>query len=140
MPGTIIKPVARFGACLFVVAFCAGCWGNGYGRYVPSTDDARKALEAALTAWQKGGKPGKIETDSMAVQAVDARWEAGLESGQKLTRFEVLKEEEGDGPKVFSVRLTLANPYSQVTARYYVLGTGPVWVYQEEDYNKLSGS
>jgi hypothetical protein len=122
-----------------LLACCAGCGGKGYDRYIPSGSDARKALETALTAWQHGGKPGKIDGEPAAVQAVDARWQAALESGQKLTGFEVLQEEEADGPKVFSVRLTLANPDSRVTARYYVLGTGPVWVYLEEDYKKLSG-
>jgi hypothetical protein len=115
-----------------------GCWGGGYDRYVPSTGDARQALETALAAWQKGGKPGRIDGESTPIQVVDGRWQAALEAGQKLTAFEILQEESSDGPKIFSVRLTLANPDAQVTARYFVLGTGPVWVYLEDDFKKVS--
>lgn len=127
--------------CIVHCACClvfAGCATKGYERYIPSEGDARKALETALTAWQNGGRPGEIGAEPTPVQVVDSRWQAALDAGRKLTGFEILKQEGGDGPKVFSVRLTLTNPDSQVTARYFVLGTGPVWVYLDEDFKKIS--
>jgi hypothetical protein len=114
-----------------LLVLAAGCSGNGEGRYVPSEQNARAALEAALNAW-KGGqeKPGEIAGSKPAVHMVDAGWE----SGQRLQSFEILKEEKttaGDGK--LTVRLTLESSPTAQEVRYVVRGVDPLWVYREED-------
>jgi hypothetical protein len=113
----------------------AGCGGKGYDRYIPADDVARKALEAALTAWQNGRPPGQLDGASPTVTAVDSKWK----SGKKLKTFEILKEETTDGPKCFSVRLTLKDSSTEQVVRYYVVGREPVWVYREDDFKGASG-
>jgi hypothetical protein len=52
----------------------------------------------------------------------------------------VLKAEPAEpaqGPKVFSVRLTMQKPAGELVVRYYVVGKSPLWVYREDDYKKL---
>lgn len=113
-----------------------GCWNKSYDKYIPSDDKARQALEAALSAWRDGKKPGPVEGAPMPVQVVDTKWQAG----QKLKDFEILQDEPGDGPRVFSVRLTLQKPAGQkVVVRYVVLGKDPLWVYREDDYKAPAG-
>jgi hypothetical protein len=125
--------LALAGALL--VLGCLGCQDRSYSKYVPAEDQARQALEAALGAWKSGKKFGPVEGASPAVQVVDSRWQAG----HKLQSFEVLGEEPGDGPKVFSVRLTLQRPAGQKVVRYVVLGKDPLWVYREDDYKAPAG-
>jgi hypothetical protein len=120
--------------CSFLVV-CAGCSNRGYNQYIPSDDSARQALEASLNAWQDGKKPGPIEGAPQPVQAVDSRWQAG----QVLKSYEILNEEKSEGPRVFSVRLTLQKPAAQQTVRYIVLGKDPLWVYREDDYKAPAG-
>ena len=112
-----------------------GCQDRSYSKYVPAEEKARQALEAALGAWKSGKKFGPVEGASPAVQVVESRWQ----SGQKLRSFEVLGEEPGDGPKVFSVRLTLQGQAKQQVVRYVVLGKDPLWVYREDDYKAPAG-
>jgi hypothetical protein len=113
----------------------AGCGGGGTAKYVPATATARATLPAARDAWQKGDKPGRVAEGPPAVQVVDSKWGAG----QKLARYEILGEEPGDGPRWFSVKLTLQKPAGEQVVKYVVLGNDPLWVYREEDYKKLSG-
>ena len=108
--------------------------GTSTGRYIPSGGTARQSLEAALTAWQQGQRPGRIEAVSPPVQAADCKWQAG----QKLGGFEILQEEPGDGPRWFVVRLKLRQPSGEQVVRYVVVGRDPVWVFREDDYKKQS--
>jgi hypothetical protein len=121
--------------CGLVLLAGAGCGARDYSRYVPSDDRARQALEAALAAWQKGQAVGKVEGGPVPIQVVDSRWR----QGQKLGSFEILKEEPAEGPKVYSVRLTMAKPAGVQTVRYLVVGKEPLWVYREDDYRKPAG-
>jgi len=128
------------GKLLALAAFCAlvaaGCGENAsHDKFIPREATARKALETALTSWQKGQKPGTIESDDVPIEVMDSKWRAG----QKLARFEILKEEPGQGPRWFSVKLVMQKPAGEQTVRYVVLGNSPLWVYREEDYKKTSG-
>jgi hypothetical protein len=118
-----------------LLVVCAGCSNRSYNQYIPSDDKARQALEASLNAWQDGKKPGPIDGAQQPVQAVDSRWQAG----QILKSYEILSEEKSEGPRVFSVRLTLQKPATQQTVRYIVLGKDPLWVYREDDYKAPAG-
>jgi hypothetical protein len=115
----------------------AGCRDRSYSKYIPSDQNARAALETALTAWQAGKAPGAIGGTAPAIQAVDSHWLAG----EKLTSFEIVEEVrgEGQGPKVFSVRLTTDRATTPQTIRYYIVGKDPLWVYREDDYKLPEG-
>jgi hypothetical protein len=118
------------------LAICAGCSARGYDRYIPSEDKARQALEATLNAWRDGKRPGAIEGAPTAVQAVDTQWLAG----QQLASYEIVGEESGEGPRVFSVKLTMKRPAGkQLSVRYLVVGKEPLWVYREDDYKAPAG-
>src|SRR5690242_8781773 len=119
--GRTLRPVLALGLLL---AAGAGCTDKNFDKYVPSEDKARQALEATLSAWRDGKKPGPIEGAPVAVQAVDSRWQRG----ERIAGYEILNEESNDGPRLFSVRLMLQRPAGkQVTVRYFVVGKEPLW-------------
>jgi len=122
------------GVCGWFLLCAAGCATRTTKEFVPAQGNARKALEAALTAWQNGESP-QLANASPKVNAVDSRWK----SGAKLARYEVLSEEANpDGPS-FSVKLTLQQPPGEKTVRYIVIGKDPLWVYSEEEYKAVGG-
>ena len=103
-------------------------------RYYPPPDRAQAALEAALVGWRDGAAPGPVPgTADPVVQFVDTN----RPPGQKLTAFTVLGVAPGDGPRVFTVRLTLAGAADGVRARFVVVGVDPIWVFRHEDYEML---
>ncbi len=118
------------------LAICAGCSARGNDRYIPSENKARQALEATLNAWRDGKKPGAIDGAPVTVQAVDTKWLAG----QQLASYEIVGEEASEGPRVFSVKLTMKKPAGkQLNVRYLVVGKEPLWVYREDDYKAPAG-
>jgi hypothetical protein len=118
-------------------ALAAGC--NGARAYTPDSTSARRALDAALTAWKEGAKPDRLATATPPVHALDFQWQAG----RPLDDFSVTGEENADGAaKRFAVTLRLKSTRAkkgadEVHARYVVVGREPVWVYREEDYARL---
>jgi hypothetical protein len=120
-------------ACLCaLLAFAASGCGRSHESYVPTIDIARASLERALDAWKAGGAPGRIEpaAGEAAIQAVDRDWTAG----QKLASYEIVQElPREEGPRKFSVRLSLAGGKS-LEVTYYVVGQDPVWVFRDRDY------
>lgn len=120
-----------------VLGALAGCGKQpGYERFIPSDDAARTALEAALEAWKTDQPVGKITSVNPPVDVTDSVWR----DGQKLDGYQIIKEEEGGkGPKAFSVELTMKNSGEKQVVRYWVLGSNPLMVYRDEDYQKLSG-
>jgi hypothetical protein len=134
-----IRQVSSFTQLLagvFFLGICVGCTGKGHEKYIPSEDKARQALEAALNAWRDGKKPGAVEGAPMPVQVVDSEWQ----KGKHLRSYEIVGEEASEGPRVFSVKLTLQPPAGQeATIRYYVVGKDPLWVYRESDYKAPAG-
>jgi hypothetical protein len=114
----------------FLCTVGAGCSNKSYDKYVPSQDKAREALEVTLNAWRDGKKPGGVDGAPVQVQAVDSHWQ----QGEKITGYEI------QGPRVFSVQLTMQRPPGkQVTVRYFVVGKEPLWVYREDDYKAPAG-
>jgi len=122
-------------ACAFVTACCFGCAEKSTNRYIPSADAARKALEAGLQAWQDGQPVGMVKNTSPQVQVVDSQWQAG----QKLRAYQIVQEEDREGRKWFSVRLTLKNAPGEKTVRYVVVGREPIMVFREDDYSLPKG-
>jgi hypothetical protein len=121
-------------ALLLAGLFAAGCSKQGEAKFTPTEARAKQALEKALDAW-KGGqpKPGTLKLDAVGVEVVDGIWT----SGEKLSGYQIVGEEAGEGPRFFTVKLTLGK--GERTVKYAVLGIDPLWVYSEADYKKLGG-
>jgi hypothetical protein len=119
-----------------LLALAAGCADPADpNRYYPPDDRARPALEAALAAWQRGDPPGQVPgATNPTVQMADTH----RTPGQRLKAFAVLGVAPGNGPRVFTVRLTLENPDAELKARFVVVGIDPIWVFRQEDYDMLS--
>jgi hypothetical protein len=83
-----------------------------------------------LNTWRDGGKPGTLAGSNPPVQVFDTPWSRG----QKLSSYEILREEPSSTEKRFAVRLSFGDPKREQEAQYYVFGRGPVWVYRDEDY------
>jgi hypothetical protein len=111
--------------------FLPGCGQSG--AHVPSEKDARQALEASLTAWREGRPSTSLAASTPAVHPADYRWQAG----EALEGFEILKEEPGETEKRFLVKVKMKKASSAKESRYMVLGSGPFWVYHEDDYTRL---
>jgi hypothetical protein len=113
----------------------AGCGGHrGFERYVPAEDTARRALETALAAWRDGGAADGPAHGLPALQVVDTQ----RREGQELRSYEILGAVPAEGGhRRFAVRLVLDNPAEEQKARYVVLGIEPLWVFRQEDLNKL---
>lgn len=115
-----------------VLLLIAGC-GQGHGQYTPQSDEARSALEAALNAWHSGQTIDSVSA-TPPVRVIDAEWRGG----QKIEKFEILDETDGvDGTRLFSVRVAVKKPPGDREINFVVHGRDPVWVYREEDYNRM---
>jgi hypothetical protein len=122
-----IRRRAALGAALALLLVVPSCGGPSMN---PAADRARAALEASLSAWRDGKKPGNIAGTDPPVQAVDNDWS----NGRKLTAFEVLREQPSESDKRFVVKLTYAAPAAQAEAVYVIVGASPIAVFREEDY------
>jgi hypothetical protein len=118
---------SELGAALAILLVGSSCGGPNMN---PAADRARTALEASLTAWREGKKPGSIEGTDPPVQAIDNEWT----NGRKLAAFEILGEEASDSDKRFKVKLTYATPTAEAQSVYVVVGASPIAVFREEDY------
>jgi hypothetical protein len=108
----------------------AGCGRQDDPRITP-LETARKSLDSALTAWQNGRPPGKVDATSPPVQVVDSLWKRG----EKLKSHEILGEEsDAEGLRWFKVRLELDKAGGSQEARYLVMGSTNITVFREEDY------
>jgi hypothetical protein len=116
---------------------CTGCGGAAldYSQYIPPEQAARSALETVLTSWQQGEASAKLKAASPAIEVVDSQ----RGEGQKLANYEIVGEISGEGPRRFTVRLTLEAPAAQVETGYVLLGNDPIWVFREEDYSRAEG-
>jgi hypothetical protein len=87
----------------------AGCGGKR-SLSQADLDRAQKAVEAALTVWQKGEPPSRLATLDPPIQMVDPDWKAGV----KLLRHEIKKTEgyQGQNP-VCVVVLSVVNRKGQ---------------------------
>jgi hypothetical protein len=120
-----------------LLACGAGCGprpSQDFERYYPPEAVARRALETGLNSWRDGQPAGKVLAGEPPVVVVDSH----RRSGQKLEQYEILGALPGDGPRRFTVRLTLDEPQEDQKARYLVIGISPLWVYRQEDYDMLA--
>jgi len=118
--------------CALTALGCHG--GPTTARFIPATETARQALEAALRSWQQGRPAGKLETLSNPQVILVDRCRR---SEQTLEQFNILGEVPGEGPRCFAVRLRLQNPEETQRVRFVVFGEDPLWVYRYEDYEMM---
>lgn len=98
----------------------------------PEPQKARSALEAALEAWRAGKKPGDLAQADPPIQVADNEWT----NGRKLASFEILREEPSESDKRFTAKLSYAGPAASDEVLYIVLGSHPIAVFREEDYER----
>ena len=118
---------------LIGLAPVSGCGlaSSGTTAATPTTQNGRKALEAALDAWKAGKPIGTVPGAEPAVNVVDRDWQAG----QQLSSYEILREEPANPERKFAVKLTTSKPTATSKEVFYVIvGNGPSWVFREEDY------
>lgn len=100
----------------------------------PDLAAANAALVAALDAW-KAGKltSGVLVGSNPAVGVVDA-----TRGDRRLLGYEVVGPLlVVDKARPFAVRLDIDAPRETVTARYLVLGRDPLWVFRQEDFDRM---
>ena len=117
------------GFSLLLIVSAGGC-GHSRSEGLPSDKVARQALEAALTTWRDGGKPGPVAGIDPPVEVHDTPWSLG----ERLSSFEIVQQDQSASEMRFSVRLSLAKPERVQEVQYYVLGRAPVMVFRDEDY------
>ncbi len=123
---------------LALTAAIAGC-GAGADRdppFLPSSPEARAAVERTLSAWRDARPPLPDSFDSPGVRFVDTT----RRPGQALRDFQIVGERGEPNARQFTVRLTLDPPADESTTlvRYNVFGRNPVWVFRLEDYERIS--
>ncbi|HUY31436.1 MAG TPA: hypothetical protein VMV69_01550 [Pirellulales bacterium] len=126
----------RLWGCL-ALACCmaAGCKKGSIKDFIPPDDAARKALTAALDAWKSGKPFGQVDATAPKIEVGESNWQGG----KKLTAYEIVGPTSGDDQnKRFTVKITLDGAAPQETV-YVVLGKDPLWVFNQIDFQKLSG-
>ena len=125
----MIRAVAR--SVLAIVAVgCQGRRDDPSRRFVPEPEVARRTVATMLDEWGAG----KDEKSGATVSVVDKH----RRPGQRLVRSEILGEVAAETGRGFAVRLTYADPEEEVVERYLVIGTGPIWVFRQADYEMIS--
>jgi hypothetical protein len=121
-------------AVLLIALTTVGCGSRtDPARFFPSPDAARAALTAALEAWKESRPTGRLAGASPAVHVVDE-----TRSTPRLGRYEILGIIPGDGPPTFNVLLVTETPPERRSARYVVVGIDPLWVFRQEDFDKMA--
>jgi hypothetical protein len=116
-------------SALVLVALIAPACGPSTS---PSADAARTALATALDAWRDGKKPADLAGLTPPVQVIDSEW-AG---GRKLASYQIVRETPSETDKRFVVELTYAAPPAEAEVVYIMVGSEPVSVFRDEDYDR----
>ena len=120
-----------------LLASFAGCEQGGEAKtpaFVPTWEEARQAVESALSAWRDAPSPLPASFDIRAVQYVDKH----RKPDQRLLSFQVLGQADIENIRQFTVRLTLEGDDSPQLVKYNVVGREPVWVFRLEDYEMFA--
>jgi hypothetical protein len=102
--------------------------------YVPEPELARSALSASLRAWRDGHPAGPASVAGVAVEVSDS----GRDPARPLREFHILGPIGTDQRRCFAVRLSFDDPADERTERYLVMGRNPIWVFRQDDYDRIS--
>ncbi len=120
-------------AGLFAIG-CADSVHDGVDLAAPDLSPSRAALAVSLDAWKAGRRASGVLIGSKpSVGVVDS-----TRTERPLLDYEVV------GPlmpvekaRPFAVRLVLGSPRETVDARYLVLGRDPLWVFRQDDFERM---
>ena len=122
---------------LVVASVVAGCGDSNHGSTElgpPDLESSKAALVKSLDAWkadQRGS--GVIIGSKPSIGIVDA-----MRTERSLLGYEVVGPlmvvEKG---RPFAVRLNLDAPRETIAARYVVIGRDPLWVFRQEDFDRM---
>jgi hypothetical protein len=104
--------------------------------YMPGWDEARQALQSALSAWRDAPRSAPLPPTFAipSVQFIDKR----RRSDQRLLSFEILSQTDIENARQFTVRLTVEGEERPQLVKYNIVGRQPVWVFRLEDYEMFS--
>ena len=118
---------------LVLLALAASGCGGGSAP-LPSSTEARTALQTALDAWNTGTPASALVEGKPSLQAVDHEWA----SGKGLDSYVIGDEQSGDGNKTFTVSITLKGSSSPIDVRYMIFGRNPIRVYRDDDFTRMA--
>jgi len=132
-------PALLLGSAWVIVVFAnfaCSAWNDEppVPSYMPEWNEAKSALESALSAWRNAKPPLPDSLGSPSFQFVDHH----RRPDQRLLEYEVLGQTDIENARQFTVRLTLEGEESPQLVRYNAFGRQPVWVYRLEDYELIS--
>jgi hypothetical protein len=99
---------------------------------ITPADTAQAALEAALGAWREGRAPNALMNTQPPILVADSEWTGG----RKLTEYRIVREDPSPSDRRFTVALRYEGTDSDSEVPYIVIGTDPVSVFREDDYQR----
>ena len=122
------------GALVGLLAIGCARTPDGSRTPLPKPADARAAMEAALGCWKAGKPTGRRESTTPPVQIMDSF----RKPGQAVDGWEILGQTTGERAVAMTVRVQFTSPKATETIRFLLLGTDPVLVFRQEDYDLIS--
>lgn len=101
---------------------------------LPTPEDARKAIVAAMESWKSGGPTGRVIAGPPRVQINDSF----RRPGQRPVGYDLLGQTRRERAISYVVRVRFADPEATETIRFVLLGIDPVLVFRQEDYDLIS--
>lgn len=122
---------------LAIASFAAGCGDAQRGPAdlaIPDLESSRTALIASLDAWKADRRASGVLIGSKpAIGVVDS-----ARADRPLLEYEVVGPLMTFGKaRPFAIRLDLGEPRETVATRYLVLGRDPLWVFRQEDFERM---
>jgi hypothetical protein len=120
-------PFAGLAAGMLILSLTSGCGDNGAAG-TTDTNQARNALDRALSAWRDGKTADALKSEEPPLEASDHQWKNGLH----LAKYEVQQNPLPSGSgQTFRVTLWLKDDHSKQTkviTQYDVVTTSPIRV------------
>ncbi len=129
-----MKGLRIIGAVVGLVAIGCARAPDGSATPLPKPADARAAMEAALGCWKAGRPTGRRESTTPPVQIMDSF----RKPGQSVDGWEILGQTTLERAVAMTVRVKFTRPEATETIRFLLLGTDPVLVFRQEDYDLMS--
>jgi hypothetical protein len=133
--GSVPRPGQFFLLVTWIVGVAAsGCHNSSsnFERDVPDPGVAHAAVAATLESWLKGESSDVIVGNRADVHVVDRR-----RRGQRLRHYEIVGEVPAENARGFAVRLIVGDGEDKQGVVYLVVGTDPIWVFRQEDYEMI---
>jgi hypothetical protein len=120
-----------------IATFAAGCGDGRRGPAdlaAPDLESSKAALVASLDAWKAERRASGVLIGSKpSIGVVDS-----ARADRPLLGYELVGPLMTIGKaRPFAVRLILGEPRETVATRYLVLGQDPLWVFRQEDFERM---